>query len=159
MATTAPLRGEAQVTSSFRKRPLVPSDLEHEFSHSQSDEARMFWPSDTDLERLLSSGQTADASAASHEDDPAPNRGAALMRLVGLWAEVAVAHARVRAIRDPAGFVATVAGIEGAWGFGDSSEEALEELESVLIDWASLKLEDGDDDIPSMEGVHLVIAR
>ena len=62
-------------------------------------------------------------------------------------------------IRDPAGFVATVAGIEGAWGFGDSSEEALEELESVLIDWASLKLEDGDDDIPSMEGVHLVIAR
>ena len=159
MATTAPLRGETQVTYSSRKRPLAPSDLEHEFSHSQSDEARMFWPSDADLERLLSSGQTADESAASHEDDPASNRGAALMRLVGLWAEVAVAHAIVRAIRDPAGFVATVAGIEGAWGFGDSSEEALEELESVLIDWASLKLEDGDDDIPSMEGVHLVIAR
>ena len=159
MATMAPLSGEPQVTSSFRKRPLVPSDLEHEFSPSQSDEARMFWPSDDDLERLLSSGQTDDESAASHEDDPAPNRGAALMRLVGLWAEVAVAHAIVRAIRDPAGFVATVAGIEGAWGFGDSSEEALEELESVLIDWASLKLEDGDDDIPSMEGVHLVIAR
>ncbi len=159
MATMAPLSGEPQVTSSFRKRPLVPSDLEHEFSPSQSDEARMFWPSDADLERLLSSGQTDDESAASHEDDPAPNRGAALMRLVGLWAEVAVAHATVRAIRDPAGFVATVAGIEGAWGFGDSSEEALEELESVLIDWASLKLEDGDDDIPSMEGVHLVIAR
>ena len=159
MATPAPLRGETQVTYSSRKRPLAPSDLEHEFSHSQSDEARMFWPSDADLERLLSSGQTADESAASHEDDPASNRGAALMRLVGLWAEVAVAHAIVRAIRDPAGFVATVAGIEGAWGFGDSSEEALEELESVLIDWASLKLEDGDDDIPSMEGVHLVIAR
>ena len=159
MATMAPRRGEAQVTSSSRKRPLVPSDLEHEFSHSQSDEARMFWPSDADLERLLSSGQTADESAASHEDDPAPNRGAALMRLIGLWAEVAVAHAIVRTIRDPAGFVATVAGIEGTWGFGDSSAEALEELESVLIDWASLKLEDGDDDIPSMEGVHLVIAR
>lgn len=159
MATMAPLRGETQVTYSSRKRPLAPSDLEHEFSHSQSDEARMFWPSDADLERLLSSGQTVDESAASHEDDPASNRGAALMRLVGLWAEVAVAHAIVRAIRDPAGFVATVAGIEGAWGFGDSSEEALEELESVLIDWASLKLEDGDDDIPSMEGVHLVIAR
>ena len=159
MATTAPLRGEAQITSSSRKRPLVPSDLEHEFSPSQSDEERMFWPSNADLESLLSSGQTDDESAASHEDDPAPNRGAALMRLVGLWAEVAVAHAIVRAIRDPAGFVATVAGIEGAWGFGDSSEEALEELESVLIDWASLKLEDGDDDIPSMEGVHLVIAR
>ena len=159
MATMAPLRGEAQLTSSSRKRPLVPSDVEHDFSPSQSDEKRMFWPSDADLERLLSSDQSDHESAASYEDDPVLNRGAALMRLVGLWAEVAVSHAMVRTIRDPAGFVATVSGIEGAWGFGRSSEEALEELESVLVDWASLKLEDGDDDIPSMEGVHLVIAR
>ena len=28
----------------------------------------------------------------------------------------------------------------------------------LLVDWASLKPEDGDDDIPSMEGVHLVTA-
>ena len=65
----------------------------------------------------------------------------------------------VRPIDDPAGHVATVAGIEGAWGFGDTEEGALDELRSVLLGWASLKLEDGDDDIPSMEGVHLVVNR
>ncbi len=75
------------------------------------------------------------------------------------WAKVAVSHAVVRTINDPAGVVATVAGIDGAWGFGQSEDEALEDLRSVLVDWASLKLEDGDDDIPSMEGVHLVTAQ
>ena len=49
MATLAPLRGEAQITSSSCKRPLVPFDLEHEFSPSKSDEERMFWPSGADL--------------------------------------------------------------------------------------------------------------
>lgn len=64
-------------------------------------------------------------------------------------------------MNDPEGLVATVAGIDGAWGFGNSnsSEEALEDLQSVLIDWATLKLEDGDEDIPSMEGLHLVVVR
>ena len=75
------------------------------------------------------------------------------------WAKVAVSHAVVRTINDPAGVVATVAGIDGAWGFGQSEDEALEDLRSVLVDWATLKLEDGDDDIPSMEGVHLVTAQ
>lgn len=82
-----------------------------------------------------------------------------LERLLSQWAEVAVSHAVVREIDDPPGLIAAVAGIEGAWGFGASPEEALAELKSVLIDWARLKLEDGDDDIPSMEGVHLVVDR
>ncbi len=80
-------------------------------------------------------------------------------KLVGLWAKIAVSHATVRSINDPVGAVATVAGIDGAWGFGTSTEQALQDLESVLIDWATLKLEDGDDDIPSMEGVHLAVHR
>ena len=84
--------------------------------------------------------------------------GTALERLVERWAEVAVSYAIVRTIDDPAGLIATVAGIDGAWGFGQSEDEALDDLRSVLVDWASLKLEDGDDDIPSMEGVHLVTA-
>ena len=75
------------------------------------------------------------------------------------WAKVAVSHAIVRAISDPSGFIATVTGIDGAWGFGQSEDEALEDLRSVLVDWASLKLQDGDDDIPSMEGVYLVTAQ
>ena len=84
--------------------------------------------------------------------------GTAHEGLIERWAEVAVSRATVRAINDPAGVVATVEGIDGAWGFGQSEDEALDDLRSVLVDWASLKLEDGDDDIPSMEGVHLVAA-
>lgn len=55
--------------------------------------------------------------------------------------------------------IAKVVGIKGALGFGHSEQEALDELKSVLIDWVTLKLDDGDDDIPNMEGVHLVTDR
>lgn len=79
--------------------------------------------------------------------------------LIEKWAEIAVSHATVRGINDPAGMVARVVGIKGALGFGHSEKEALDELKSVLIDWVTLKLDDGDDDIPSMEGVHLVTDR
>lgn len=80
-----------------------------------------------------------------------------LLRLIQRWAKAAIGHHVVRSISDPDGYVATVAGIDGAWGFGDSPEEARDDLESVLFEWASLKLEDGDDDIPNMEGVFLVV--
>lgn len=95
---------------------------------------------------------------ADDEQEPL-SAGSTLERLLAQWADIAVSHAVVREIDDPPGFTASVAGIDGAWGFGASPEEALAELRSVLIDWARLKLEDGDDDIPSMEGVHLVVDR
>ena len=78
-------------------------------------------------------------------------RSSARERLVERWVEAAVSQAIVRTIDDPAGLVATVAGIDGAWGFGQSEDEALDDLRSVLVDWASLKLQDGDD-IPSEAG-------
>ena len=77
--------------------------------------------------------------------------------LVNQWAKIAVSHARTEFINDPVGVVATVAGLKGPWGFGHTPEEALNELESVLVDWVTMKLEDGDNDIPDMEGVHLVV--
>lgn len=83
----------------------------------------------------------------------------AAQKLIEQWAEIAVSHAIVRGINDPVGMIARVVGIKGALGFGHSKQEALDELKSVLIDWVTLKLDDGDDDIPSMEGVHLVIDR
>ena len=95
---------------------------------------------------------------AGSSSEPFADGGTALERLIECWAEVAVSHAIVRTIDDPAGLIATVAGIDGAWGFGESEAGALDDLRSVLVDWASLKLEDGDDDIPSMEGIHLVTA-
>lgn len=93
------------------------------------------------------------------DTEPLPSYEEALQRLIALWAEKALFHAMVRDIDDPASVVASVAGIKGPRGFGESSEEALEALESALIDWADTKLKNGDDDIPSMGGVRLVIDR
>lgn len=78
-------------------------------------------------------------------------------KLIVLWAEAAVRHAVVRPLEDTDEFVATVAGVRGAWGAGATADEALDELQSVLIDWATLKLDDGDRDIPDMEGIRLVL--
>lgn len=72
------------------------------------------------------------------------------------WAEIATSNAVLSDIDDPPGFIATVNRVKGAWGFGDSKQAAIDDLRSVLIGWVTLKLEDGDDDIPSMEGVQLV---
>ena len=152
----------AEVTSSPGKRPSVKSGSGNEISPSAGDEEWRYWPTDVDLERLLSgkedpAGEQDTPRAGEAESDGHP--GSALDRLLASWAEIAVSHAMVRCIDDPAGHIATVAGIEGAWGLGDTEEGALDELRSVLIGWAYLKLEDGDDDIPSMEGVHLVVKR
>ena len=87
---------------------------------------------------------------------PPADGGTARERLIERWADLAVSHATVETIDDPDGLVAMVEGVDGAWGFGQSEDEAIDDLRSVLVDWTSLKLEDGDDDIPSMEGVHLV---
>jgi len=102
---------------------------------------------------------TTGAARPQAPADTSNGSGAVLERLIERWAVAAASQAKVRAINDPEGLIATVAGIDGAWGFGNSSEEALEDLQSVLIDWATLKLQDGDEDIPSMEGLHLVVAR
>jgi len=152
----------SEVTSSPIKQQSFKSGSENEIIPSKSEEELSFWPTDIDLERLLSCEEEPTVErdaphAGETESDSSP--GSALDRLVASWGEIAVSHAMVRSIDDPSGYIATVAGVEGAWGFGDSEESALDELRSVLIGWACLKLEDGDDDIPSMEGVHLAIER
>lgn len=103
--------------------------------------------------RLLRSDQDYD------DTEPLPSYEEALQRLIALWAEKALFHAMVRDIDDPVGVVASIAGINGPRGLGHSPEEALEALNSALIDWADAKLKNGDDDIPSMGGVQLVIDR
>ena len=142
-------------------QPMLISTSE-ELSPSGTEDNRWIWPlmSKGEHRSLLASG--ADSEYRSSDDpsaEPYSGGGAVLERLIELWAVAAASHAKVSAINDPEGLVATVVGIDGAWGFGSSSEEALEDLQSVLIDWATLKLEDGDEDIPSMEGLHLVEAR
>ena len=78
-------------------------------------------------------------------------------KLVARWADAAVRHAIVRRSADADEFIATVTGVPGAWGAGATPGEALSDLQSVLIGWATLKLDDGDRDIPDMEGIRLVV--
>ncbi len=80
-------------------------------------------------------------------------------KLVETWAEAAAEHASLREINDSDGVVATVAGLEGVWAQGSDARAAKAELLEVLIDWAALKIEHGDDDIPSIDGVSLYATR
>ena len=71
------------------------------------------------------------------------------------WAAAAAAQAVVEPMEAPDGYYAEVAETPGAWGYGETEGEALSVLKGVLVGWASLKLADGDTDIPMMGGVSL----
>ena len=72
------------------------------------------------------------------------------------WAREAVIQAcQIEEINDPVGYIATLHDVLGPWAFGESIESAQSELESVLIGWALLKLDDGDTDIPVMGEISL----
>ena len=72
---------------------------------------------------------------------------------VEAWIAAALTHARMEPITDPAGFIAEVPAACGAWGFGETPDEAIVDLQAGLKDWLKLKVEDGDDDIPAMGGI------
>ncbi|MCY4175415.1 MAG: hypothetical protein OXD37_03645 [Acidimicrobiaceae bacterium] len=78
-----------------------------------------------------------------------------LRQQVDRWAEAARHGACVERLEDSGDFYACVPGATGAWGSGPTPEEAVEELESALVDWVLLKLELGADDIPDMGGIRL----
>ena len=71
------------------------------------------------------------------------------------WAAAAAARAVVEPMEARDGYYAEVAETPGAWGYGETEGEALSVLRSVLVGWASLKLADGDTDIPAMGEVSL----
>ena len=60
---------------------------------------------------------------------------------------VAQAHERtaVEAIESPPGFVADCDAAPGALAFANTAEAAVEEMRSVLLGWASLRVERGHD--------------
>ena len=79
---------------------------------------------------------------------------------LNLWAQAALRRAVTDPIEASEGYFASVAGVPGAWGFGNSVAEAKSDLLSVLVDWADLKIKRGyGDDIPSMGGIDLSISR
>ena len=84
------------------------------------------------------------------------DRGAGIAsNLIEEWAAAAAVQALVEPMEAPHGNYAEVAETPGAWSYGETESEALSVLQSVLIGWASLKLADGDTDIPVMGGVSL----
>ena len=84
--------------------------------------------------------------------------GSAFANLLNMWVERAVSHAKIETIDDPSWtVVATVAALKGPLGVGNTNQEALDHLRSVLSDWVMLKLSDGDNDIPRMGGISLIV--
>ena len=69
------------------------------------------------------------------------------------WVDAAIRHNTVKEIA-PGEFVATVAWIQGAIGYGASKADAVDSLRYGLADWLHLKLVDGDDDIPVLGGLN-----
>ena len=100
----------------------------------------------------------SDDPAAAPDDGDRPPDSDPMRAIIEQWAQIAASHARTEPVDGRVGVAATVAGIEGPWGYGVTAEQAVAELRSVLADWAAIKLEDGDRDIPDMEGVSLVTA-
>ena len=74
--------------------------------------------------------------------------------LVERWATAALNEAEVKSLEEE-GYFVTVAAALGAWACEPTVDEAMAVLKDVLVDWATLKLADGDDDIPSFGGIGL----
>lgn len=141
-------RLEDQIRSSilqsiYSREDFKPDYSSIDFNPDNSPEGWMLFNDSRDV--------APDETMSTHQD--------VMQCLVKQWAAIAVRHAMTEPIEDPDGMVATIAWISGPWAFGQTAREALSELESVLIDWATMKLEDGDRDIPDMEGVCLVVDR
>ena len=75
------------------------------------------------------------------------------IELLAQWSDAAMSQGMARAIGHEE-FVATVAGLQGALGYGSTEDEALDNLRSALADWVHVQLEHGGDDIPVMGGVN-----
>ncbi len=74
-------------------------------------------------------------------------------KILSNWVDAAMRHHSVKEIA-PGEFVATVAWIQGAIGYGGSEADTVDSLRYGLADWLHLKLVDGDDDIPVLGGLN-----
>jgi predicted RNase H-like HicB family nuclease len=73
--------------------------------------------------------------------------------LVEAYVKRAMGHAYAREI-EPGTWFATVAGLDGAWGDGDTADEARSELREALVGWIAVKRRFGYD-VPAIEGLDL----
>jgi predicted RNase H-like HicB family nuclease len=73
--------------------------------------------------------------------------------LVDAYVGRAAGHAYTREI-EPGTWFSTVAGLDGAWGDGNTAAEALSELREALVGWIAVKRRLGYE-IPAIDGLDL----
>lgn len=76
------------------------------------------------------------------------------MQLLRDYAVTATRHAVTRQLEDETWF-AEIEGFDGVWTNEASQKEALDALESVVFEWAILKIRDEDRDLPVLESLDL----
>ena len=78
-----------------------------------------------------------------------------LKRFIDEWADRAHPHTTVESTRDPEGFVALCPPARGAIAFGYTEQEAVEEMRSVLFDWAHFSLDLGQE-LPTLPSLPVI---
>lgn len=93
------------------------------------------------LERVLSALPYEPDPLEVHYGRPLP------VQLIRRYARIAAWRAETERL-DDGSWYAEVPNFPGVWAQGDSEEEAVRELETVVRDWAILKIQDKDRDLP-----------
>lgn len=76
------------------------------------------------------------------------------VHLVERYSKLAVRHAVVE-LQEDGQWLARIEGFPGVWTCEAGALEALTVLEEVVFDWALLKMEDGDRDLPVLGDLDL----
>ncbi len=79
-------------------------------------------------------------------------------QLIGRYANLAARRAVTEKLVDGTYFAA-ISGFRGVWSHGNSEEEALRELPSVVRDWTTLKFVEKDGDLPVIDGIDLNVPK
>jgi hypothetical protein len=76
------------------------------------------------------------------------------VQLIRRYAEAATRRAETESL-DDGSWYAEIRNFPGVWAQGDSEEEVLKELVTVVRDWALLKIKDKDHDLPVIDEIDL----
>ena len=95
-------------------------------------------------------------AALNFEPDPLEVRyGRPLpVQLIRRYAKLAALRAETERL-DDGSWYAEIRNFPGVWAQGDSEEETLEQIEAVVHDWAFLKIQDEDRDLPIVSTIDL----
>jgi predicted RNase H-like HicB family nuclease len=102
-----------------------------------------------EIEQRLSEVDDRVRRALHYEPDPVEVRfGRPLpVQLINKYAMLVANHAETERLKDGSWY-AEAQGFPGVWAQGDSEREAIRQLETVVRDWALLKIQDKDEDLP-----------